>query len=264
MESINLTDLKHMLLSKDEANGHSLMKLLLNGQDRDRDNKRRGLPSSSRTTGHSSHKRPYEPAYHSQSSKRNEDFTVHAGPMPIPMPRNRNAQWNTDIHSSSSSRSPSRSRPLMKHTSASGLNELSNSLWALSKSNNPESRRHSDDSEEDGDHDNDNDNEEGTLRRSFSVPIPIHSVVTYDNGLEELEERAKYERATWRMYYRITSHRMRNQNPMDGDSTDQDRVHGHGHDHAHLQDYPHYIPIEGEDGVSPSGSKLSGPFGLDI
>lgn len=237
-----------MLLSKDEANGHSLMKLLLNGKDGDsRDNKRRGLPSSSRsrTTGHSSHKRPYESAYHSQSSKRNEDFTVHAGPIPMP----RNAQWNThtDIHSSSSSRS--RSRPLMKHTSASGLNELSNSRWALSK--------------HDGDHDNENENEEGTLRRSSSVPIPIHSVVTHDDGLEELEERAKYERATWRMYYRITNHRMRNQNPMDGD-TDQDRAHGHDHDHAHLQDYPHYIPIEGEDGITPSGSKLSGPFGLDI
>lgn len=47
----------------------------------------------------------------------------------------------------------------------------------------------------------------GCLKRTSSAPIPIPNFVSYDDGLEELEERVKYDRATWNMYHRITSHR---------------------------------------------------------
>lgn len=45
------------------------------------------------------------------------------------------------------------------------------------------------------------------LTRSFSAPIPIPNFVSYDRDLDEIEARMKYERATWKMYNRITTHR---------------------------------------------------------
>ena len=51
--------------------------------------------------------------------------------------------------------------------------------------------------------------ENSWLKRSLSAPIkiPTCSLVSYDNGVDELMERMKYDKATWNMYRRITSHR---------------------------------------------------------
>lgn len=49
--------------------------------------------------------------------------------------------------------------------------------------------------------------EDDGLTRSTSDPMPIPNSVPYDNGLDEIVETIKYDKATWNMYRRITSHR---------------------------------------------------------
>lgn len=49
--------------------------------------------------------------------------------------------------------------------------------------------------------------EDDGLTRSTSDPMPIPNSVPYDNGLDEIVETIKYDKATWNMYHRIRLHR---------------------------------------------------------
>ena len=172
MEAINLNQVKQKLQSSEDNAAHDLMHLLF-GVDGDSENstQKRGRLRRVESSRH------FESASHNKFQNTNPIFTGR----------------NSHQYHADSSHRQNASFTVVEVGPDQKLNHVNqHSSYVADQSADGAAA---------------NEDEICGLTRSFSAPIPIPNFVSYDRDLDEIEERMKYERATWNMYNRITTHR---------------------------------------------------------
>jgi hypothetical protein len=169
MPPINLNQVKQKLQSSEDNAAHDLMHLLFGvDEDSDSSSRKRGRLRRVESSRH------FESASHDTFQKTNPTFTGRNSHQYADSFHRQNASFTVEI-------GPDQK---LNHANQHSSNVAGQPADAAAK-----------------------EDEICGLTRSFSAPIPIPNFVSYDRDLDEIESRMKYERATWKMYNRITTHR---------------------------------------------------------